>query len=594
MGRKQDDTQYEIKGNELGRCYKVMSRKWVFAIGAFFTLCSGAAPMLMNIIMADMMNLMTSNGGQDPNFLHEVGQLCLKMLYVIIGMMAATCLSLGFRMFLNPNYLVDVRGAMYDSLMEQEIAFYDETPAGILIGRLAEDVTLIRQVYIEKLLMVVQHLTQAIVGIILAFCYVWRVTLAVCVGIPLSAIVFIIGNFFIEKLWLQYNKCVTDCIDKAEEAITQIRTVKAFDCELHEAKLYTASIAGIEQVAKRWSIVAGVKDGIISMFTWGMIAGLMYYTYWLIVRKPYLGVESGDMMILMMSMMLGTMGTAMALASVDDFKKTRISAAKVLGIIEKKPETDRHKGATSLNGKSTIQGKVEFRDVCFRYKTREEYAVKNLSFIINPGETVALVGESGCGKSTTLQLLQRFYEIESGKILVDDVDIRTLSQIFLRSQIAIVPQGPVLFSMSIKDNIRYGKPKADDTEVANAARTGNAHDFIMELPQNYDTIVQQTSLSGGQKQRICISRAILINSPILLLDEATAALDTESEQLVQQSLETVRHGKTAIVVAHRLATVMNADRILVFKDGKIHESGKHKELLKKNGLYADLVKFQLE
>ena len=592
MGRRVEDHNYEITGNELGRCYKLMSRKWVFAIGAFFTLCAGAAPMLMNVIMADMMTLMTS--GVNPDFIHEVGQLCVRMLYVVLGMTAATVIALGFRFYLNPCFLVDLRGKMYDSLMEQEIAFYDETPAGVLIGRLAEDVTLVRFVYVEKLLMVIQHLAQAVVGIILAFCYVWRVTLAVCVGIPLSAVVYIIGNVIIEKLWLQYNKCITECIDKAEEAITQIRTVKAFDCELKEASLYSKSIGGIEDVAKKWSILAGVKDGLISVFTWGMIAGLMYYTYWLIVRKPYLGVESGDMMILMMSMMLGTMGTAMALAAVDDFKKTRIAAAKILGIVEKKPETDRHKGSNKINGKDHVEGKVEFRDVAFRYKTREEYAVKNLSFVIQPGETVALVGESGCGKSTTLQLLQRFYEIERGKILVDDVDIRTLSQIFLRSQIAIVPQGPVLFSMSIKDNIRYAKPKASEQEVSNAARTGNAHDFIMELPQNYDTIVQQTSLSGGQKQRICISRAILINAPILLLDEATAALDTESEQLVQQSLETVRHGKTAIVVAHRLATVMNADRILVFKDGKIHESGTHKELLKKDGLYADLVKFQLE
>ena len=587
MGFDPEDTNYNITGNELGRCYKLLSKRWAFGIGAFFTLCSGAAPMLMNIIMADMMNLMTA--APDDNFVKDVGKLCLKLLYVVIGMTATTVLALGFRMYLNPCYLIDLRGAMYDSLMEQEIAFYDETPAGILIGRLAEDVTLIRFVYVEKLLMVIQEMAQAVVGLILAFVYVWRVTLAVFVGLPISAIVYIIGNIFISKCWKQYNKCVTECIDKAEEAINQVRTVKAFDCELKEAALYSKSIAGIEDVARKWSIAAGVKDGLITALTWGMIAGLMYYTYWLIVRKPYLDVQSGDMMILMMSMMMGTMGIGQALAAVDDFKKTKISAAKVLNIVEKKPETDRHKGSNTINGKDHVVGKVEFRDVAFRYKTREEYAVKNLSFVINPGETVALVGESGCGKSTTLQLLQRFYEIEKGKILVDDVDIRTLSQIFLRSQIAIVPQGPVLFSMSIKDNIRYAKPNASDQDVANAARTGNAHDFIMELPQNYDTVVQQTSLSGGQKQRICISRAILMNSPILLLDEATAALDTESEQLVQQSLETVRHGKTAIVVAHRLATVMNADRILVFKDGKIHESGTHNELLKKEGLYADLV-----
>jgi ABC-type multidrug transport system fused ATPase/permease subunit len=191
-------------------------------------------------------------------------------------------------------------------------------------------------------------------------------------------------------------------------------------------------------------------------------------------------------------------------------------------------------------------------------------------------------------------LLQRFYEVEEGQILLDGVDISTLSPHFIRTQISIVPQGPVLFSMSIRDNIRYSRHEATDEEVEAAAAIGNAHKFVMELPENYQTDVQQMSLSGGQKQRICISRAILANTPILLLDEATAALDTESEQLVQESLENFRHGKTAILVAHRLATVLHADKILVFQDGHIVEEGTHEELLAKSGIYSDLVKFQLQ
>ena len=240
----------------------------------------------------------------------------------------------------------------------------------------------------------------------------------------------------------------------------------------------------------------------------------------------------------------------------------RICARNVAGIIEMKPKINRHEGRDI----GTVHGKIEFRDVGFRYHGCEQWAVRHLSFVINSGETVAFVGESGCGKSTTLQLIQRFYDIEEGQILIDDVDIRKYSPHSLRSHIAVVPQGPVLFSMSVKDNIRFAKPDAEDTVVANAARIGNAHSFISELPNQYDTFVAQTSLSGGQKQRLCISRAIVADTPILMLDEATAALDTESEQLVQQSLEVFRHGKTAIVVAHRLSTVKNADRILVFQN----------------------------
>jgi len=312
------------------------------------------------------------------------------------------------------------------------------------------------------------------------------------------------------------------------------------------------------------------------------------------VRKPYMGLGSGDLMIIQMSAMMSVMGVSQSLGQLADFSKAQVSAAKVLALIEKKPATDRQEGLWTLDGQAHIVGKIEFRDVGFKYQTREEWAVRHLSFVVEAGQTVAVVGESGSGKSTMLQLLQRFYEIAEGEILIDEVDIRTLAPVFLRSQIASVPQSPVLFSMSILDNIRYTCPDADQAQAAEAAAIGNAHNFIMELPDQYATTVQQGALSGGQKQRVCISRAILQNAPILILDEATAALDTESEHLVQQSIETVRHGKTAIAVAHRLATVMNADRIFVMRDGCVVESGTHRELLAQDGFYADLVKYQLQ
>jgi ABC-type multidrug transport system fused ATPase/permease subunit len=283
-------------------------------------------------------------------------------------------------------------------------------------------------------------------------------------------------------------------------------------------------------------------------------------------------------------------GVAMTIDAADDLKKAARSAAKLLLVLDKKPRRDRHIGNTL----SEVRGKIEFRDVGFKYETLDDYGVHGLSFTIQAGETVALVGESGCGKSTTLQLIQRFYDVQEGSILIDDVDINTLSPVFIRSHISSVPQGPVLFSMSVLDNIRFGKSEATLDEVTAATRIGNAHDFIMELPENSETMVAQTSLSGGQKQRLCISRAILENASILLLDEATAALDTESEQLVHQSLEQFRYGKTAIVVAHRLATVKNADRILVFQDGHVVESGTHDELMERSGIDADLDKFQLQ
>jgi ABC-type multidrug transport system fused ATPase/permease subunit len=575
-----------VQGNEFRRCLRLLRKKWLLGVAIVFTMAAGGAPFLMNVVMGDMMNVMTESQG----FLDAMIDLCFRMFYVILGMTAATVLSMIFRIWITPMFSLDLRCLVYNSIMELDMEFFDATQTGTLIGRLSEDLTLVRETYLEKFLQLVQQLTQSVVGIILALVTGWRVCIVVLPGIPLAAVAFVIGEVLVGKLWYRYNDESSASAAKAEEVVTQFRTIKAFDCEMYEAELYAKSLDGVQDIYKSTSYVHAAKDGFIQLITWAMIAGTMYYTIYIIVRKPQFGIQPGDMMILMMALMLGTMGVSQALGMIDDFKKAGISAAKLLELIEMKPEVSRHDGAHELQ----VRGKIEFRDVGFKYATRDSWAVRGLSFVVNPGETVALVGESGCGKSTTLQLLQRFYEINEGQILVDDVDIATLAPEFVRSQISIVPQSPVLFSMSVKENIRYAKPDADEAAVARAAQTGNAHDFICEMPANYDTRVEQTSLSGGQKQRICISRAILQGAPIMLLDEATAALDTQSEQLVQQSLDQVRHGKTAVVVAHRLATVMHADKIFVFKDGHVAETGTHDELVAQDGIYAGLVHFQLQ
>jgi ABC-type multidrug transport system fused ATPase/permease subunit len=278
-------------------------------------------------------------------------------------------------------------------------------------------------------------------------------------------------------------------------------------------------------------------------------------------------------------------------SEMNEFKKSNVAAAKILQILERDPAVRLDVGERIVE---RLTGKIEFINVGFKYATRNEWAVHGLSFSIEPGETIAIVGESGCGKSTTLQLIQRFYDATEGQILIDGMDIRELSPVDLRTQIAIVPQTPVMFSLSVKDNVRFGKPKASRDKVVNAAVVANANQFIQELKDGYKTQVQQNNLSGGQKQRICIARAVIMDAPILLLDEATASLDTESERLVQEAMGNFRRGKTAILVAHRLATIRNADRILVMDRGQVVESGTHDELLEAAGVYAHLVRHQLQ
>jgi ABC-type multidrug transport system fused ATPase/permease subunit len=440
---------------------------------------------------------------------------------------------------------------------------------------------------------VVQFLTQVGTGLVLAFIYCWRIALMCMGAVPLTAVAYLIGNHLVERLWRGFNEKQVANAAQAQEVLSQFRTVKAFDGETGESLRYAGGLEQVREVERKASWVHGVKDAFIMLFVWGGVAVAQYATMFYLVRRPEVGLTPGDLVVLLMSVMLAVQGVSQALGQAGDFSKAQVSAAKVLALIEKKPAVSRSDGDWGLGDGQHVMGRIELRDVGFRYPSREAWAVRHLSLVVEAGKTVAIVGESGSGKTTALQLLLRFYEIAEGEILIDGVDIRTLAPAFLRSKIAYVPQNPVLFSMSVGDNIRYTCPDATDADVAGAASLGNAHDFIAALPDQYGTEVQQTTLSGGQKQRVVLSRAILQNAPILLLDEATAALDTESEHLVQQSLETVRRGKTAIAVAHRLATVMNADWIFVMQDGQVVEAGTHGDLLARGAVYAELVKHQL-
>jgi ABC-type multidrug transport system fused ATPase/permease subunit len=418
----------------------------------------------------------------------------------------------------------------------------------------------------------------------------WRVGIVVVWIIPISVILYYTAEYIVDRQSKKFKDTSSASAEKADEVMSSFRTVKSCNCEMYEAHQYGDSLQAIHDVVEGVSQTHAIKTGLLSFLSWGIVAPIIYYASWILVRRPWIDLEIGDLVILVNSFANVGLAVPVVINAVDDFSSAGYSAAKVLSILEAQPTRRRTDGGSLENPR----GHIEFRDVSFKYPDIPSYAVNHLSFKVDPGETVALVGESGCGKTTTLALLQQFYQIESGAILIDGVDTSTLAPASVRAKISSVPQMPVLFSMSISDNIRYARPSASDDEVAQAAQIGNAHDFVMEIPSNYQASVEQTSLSGGQKQRLCIARAILANAPILLLDEATAALDTESEQLVQQSLEQCRGGRTTIVVAHRLATVRNADRILVFEHGSVTETGTHEELLARNGIYANLVKFQLQ
>jgi ABC-type multidrug transport system fused ATPase/permease subunit len=581
-----DSEEVDLQGKEFFRLMKYFRRRHVYIIAALIGCVAGCVPLSMQLILSNMLTLITGARFTED----DLSRVLMHILIMAVVQSAVMTMNMGIRVYLSPAFTSDMRHALYKALMARDVSYFDLTPTGILVSRLSQDVMMLFQVYLDKSLAGLQLCFQELTAVTLSLRAMWQVALP-CLGvIGICGGVYVAGERILKHLWANCHQNSSFATSKGEEIITSFRTIKSFDCELCEADRYREAIQNIDSVFKVTAIAHGAKDAIAGVLVNGAVAALLFFGSWFIVRKPELGYGGGDIMVLMMAMIFASMGVSQGLSLVDDFNKARIAAAKVLKILETPPQVDPNAG----DSLPEVHGKIEFVDVGFRYETRDEWAVRHLSFTIEPGETVALIGESGCGKSTTLQLLQRFYEIQEGQILIDGVDIKTLSPRFLRSKISIVPQGPILFSLSVIDNIRFAKLEASEEEVTEAARVGNAHDFIMDLPDRYDTVVHQTSLSGGQKQRICICRAILANSPILLLDEATAALDTESEQLVQQSLEVFRQGKTAIVVAHRLATVRNAHRILVFKDGRIEESGTHAELLAMDGLYSDLIRYQLQ
>jgi ABC-type multidrug transport system fused ATPase/permease subunit len=575
-----------VHGDEFQRIMSFYNNQWIVYVGAVFSASAGIFPLVMIWVIAGAFGSIL-----EPEKFHDgMMSMIIEWIYIAIASVIAQGLSALLKGIENPGFVQNLRDALFKRIMEQELDYFDETSTGVLISRLSEDVVFVLDTYIDKVSTCLQYFAQIVGGIGIGLSTSWRVTFVTLGLLPISVVIYYVSEYLINELWLEFRDNSKSSDAQAEEVISGFRTVKSFDNELFEAETYARGLTSVHDVVIRASKVHAVKNSIMYWITLGICSPILYYSCYLCYRKPYLGGGIGDMVSLAVCLTNIAQGVQMTITSLDDFRQAAVSAAKLLLILDKEPSHDRREGETL----DTVRGKIEFRDVTFKYKKRGDYAVNCLSFTINPGETVALVGESGCGKTTTLQLLQKFYEPESGSILIDDIDIHTLSSVFVRSQISIVPQGPVLFSMSIADNVRFGVPDASMEQTSSAARIGNAHNFIMELPGNYNTTIAQMSLSGGQKQRICIARAILANSPILLLDEATAALDTESEQLMQQSLEQFRYGKTAVIVAHRLATVQNADRILVFQEGKVVETGTHPELLDQSGIYSDLIKYQLQ
>ncbi|KAM8981416.1 ATP-dependent translocase ABCB1-like isoform 2-T8 [Sarcophilus harrisii] len=506
------------------------------------------------------------------------------------GVLVAAYIQVSFWTLAAGRQVKKIRENFFHAIMRQEIGWFDVHDVGELNTRLADDVSKINDGIGDKIGMLFQAVATFLTGFIVGFTRGWKLTLVILAISPvlgLSAAIWAkILSSFTDKESLAYAKAGA----VAEEVLAAIRTVIAFGGQKKELERYNRNLEEAKNIGIKKAITANISMGIAFLLIYASYALAFWYGTSLIISKEY---SIGRVLTVFFSVLIGAFSIGQASPSIEAFANARGAAYEIFRIIDNNPTIDSY----SMNGHKpdNIKGNLEFKNVHFTYPSRKEVKIlKGLNLKVYSGQTVALVGNSGCGKSTTVQLIQRLYDPTEGMVTIDGQDIRTLNVRYLREITGVVSQEPVLFATTIAENIRYGREDVTMEEIEKAVKEANAYDFIMKLPYKFDTLVGErgAQLSGGQKQRIAIARALVRNPKILLLDEATSALDTESEAVVQVALDKAREGRTTIVIAHRLSTVRNADVIAGFEDGVIVEQGNHDELMKQEGVYFKLVTMQ--
>lgn len=485
-----------------------------------------------------------------------------------------------------------LRLKLFSQILSQEMPFFDFSKSGELLGRLSADTAVLQNALSVNISMLIRNLFQTIGGLILLFITSAKLTLFILIIIPPIALLVAYFGKKIKTLSKATQDALAISSAVAEESLSGVRTVKAFAQENWEIKRYDEQLqASFNLSKKRISIVANFT-GLVSTMGFLAIVFIVWFGGKLVIQNE---MSIGTLTSYILYVMTVAFSAGLLGSLYTDFMSAFGAGQRIFELMEKSTV---HLENSNKPLKIISDGAIDIYQADFSYPARPETLVLNqLTLSIKAKETVAIVGSSGGGKSTIAQLLMHFYDLNSGEIHIDQRPIDDYDLYALRNQIGIVSQEPILISESIEDNIRYGKPAASFEEVTNAAKLAYAHDFISSFPDGYKTMVGEkgVQLSGGQKQRVAIARAILKDPKILILDEATSALDSESESLVQKALENLRRSRTTLIIAHRLSTVKNADKIFVLDQGKIVQFGTHSELiLSRDGFYNKLIEKQFK
>lgn len=563
---------------------RLLRYTWPYKKAFIFALIAMAVTSATEPAFAALMKPLLDGGfvRRDPQSMRFV-PIMLVGLFLLRGLSAFV--SDYFMNWVGRRVIFDIRNAMFARLVHLPSAYFDNTSSGALIAKLIYDVEQVASAATRALSSVVKD-NVSVIGLFGWMVYLnWRLTLLLLIIIPVMA--FLITNM--SRRFRYTSRMIQESIGaisrSVQEAIEGQRVIKTFGGHERELQVFTQANNFNRQQSMKKAAVAASGVPFIQLVAALALAAVVYFA------MKQTGTTAGAFMSYIVAMML-MMAPVKRLTQVNEIVQTGLAAAQsVFDVLDEAPEVD-----DGTVEKPRARGRVEYRNVEFRYPATQLAALEQVSFTIEPGQTLGLVGASGSGKSTVASLLPRFYRVSAGNIFLDDVDINDYQLKNLRSHIAIVSQDTVLFDDSIRNNIAYAQPEVTEAALMQAVAAAHVLEFTQHMPQGLDTVVGENGvrLSGGQRQRIAIARALLKNAPILILDEATSSLDTASERHVQAAMQTLMENRTTLVIAHRLSTIESADRIVVLDRGRVVESGTHAELLALNKAYARLHRMQFE